>query len=405
MGKKYRVYSVFFIVLFGLILAPFYTPSISAQPNQKTIAIGAIGFLGWPMGLDMMRGVELMTEMDNEKGGLDIGGEKYQVKFIQYDSKHDQATAVAAANRLIFKDKVKFIISDSIFPDAWLPIADKNKVIAVVMAVSQEAFNPKYTYTFGGSAMNAQNCVLPGWFAKEYPDKKHVAIALPDTQMGHAQLPSTVASLEAFGIKATGVFYPQNQQDQSALGTKIKVMNPDAFMAIAGGPIMDGLCYRAAYQAGYRGQLFASHSAPGASLAKVIPEEILEGFINMAWAVEFDDPPTDQAKAVKEAWIKKYGKWDDPDLNNTSNYACIRAAVKKAGSIDVDKVADVISHGLEFEGPTTKYKMIDRPDIGNKRTVDAIAAYYFKRIEGGKPVMIHEVTFDEALGYFRKAFK
>ena len=79
--------------------------------------------------------------------------------------------------------------------------------------------------------------------------------------------------------------------------------------------------------------------------------------------------------------------------------------MKKAGSTDVDKVADVISHGLEYEGPTTKYKMIDRPDIGNKRTVDAIAAYYFKRIEGGKPVLIHEVTFDEALGYFRKAFK
>jgi ABC-type branched-subunit amino acid transport system substrate-binding protein len=271
--------------------------------------------------------------------------------------------------------------------------------------VSQEAFNPKYTYAFGGAAMNAQNCVLPGWFAKEYPDKKHVAIALPDTQMGHAQLPSTVASLEAFGIKATGVFYPQNQQDQSALGTRIKTMNPDGFMAIAGGPIMDGLCYRAAYQAGYRGQLFASHSAPAQSLAKVIPAEILEGFINMAWAVEFDNPLTDQAKAVKEAWIEKHGKWDDPDFLNTANYACIRAAVKKAGSIDVDKVADVISHGLEYEGPTTKYRMIDRPDLGNKRTVDAIAGYYFKRIEGGKPVKIHEVTFDEALGYFRKAFK
>ena len=78
MEKKHLLYPMFLIVLFGLILTPIYSPSIASQPKQKTLTIGAIGFLGWPLGLDMMRGVELMTEMDNAKGGLDIGGEKYQ---------------------------------------------------------------------------------------------------------------------------------------------------------------------------------------------------------------------------------------------------------------------------------------------------------------------------------------
>lgn len=405
MKKKYWICPVLCIVLFGLILIPAYTPSFAAQPKQKTVTIGLIGFLGWPMGLDMMRGVELMADMDNKKGGLNIGGEKYQVKLIQYDSKNDQATTVAAANRLIFRDKVKFIIADSRFVDAWPPIADKNKVIAVVQAVSQEAESPKYKYVFDGAAMNAQNCVLTGWFAKTYPDKKHIAIALPDTQMGHAQFPTTQASLEAFGMEATGVFYPESQQDQSALGTKIKIMNPDGFMAIAGGPVNDGLCYKAAYQAGYRGQFFANHAAPFQALAQVIPAEALEGFINMAWAVEFDNPPTEQARAFKKAWIEKYGKWDAPDIHNTANYACIRAALEKAGSLDVDKVADAISSGLKFEGPTAKFEMIDRPDLGNNRTVDSIASYYFKEVKGGKPVEIYNVSFDEALTYFREAFK
>ena len=201
------------------------------------------------------------------------------------------------------------------------------------------------------------------------------------------------------------MFYPETQQDQSALGTKIKTMNPDGFMAIAGGPIMDGLCYKAAYQAGYRGQFFANHSAPFQALAQVIPAEALEGFINMAWAVEFDNPPTEKARIFKEAWIKKYGKWDAPDIHNAANYACIRAALEKAGSLDVDKVADAISSGLEYEGPTAKFKMIDRPDLGNKRTVDSIASYYFKEVKGGKPVQIYHVSFDEALGYFRQVFK
>ena len=405
MEKKYLVNRVCSVVLFGFILALICTPVIDAQAKEKEITIGAIGFFGWPVGLDMMRGVELMAEMDNQKGGIDIGGEKYKVKIIQYDSKHDQATAVAAANRLIFKDKVKYIISDPIFLDAWLPIADKNKVVAVVMATSMESQQPKYNYLFSGAAMNAMNCVLPGWFGKKYPDKKNIVVGLPDTKEGHTQYPTTEKALAAAGLNAQAIYYPKDQQDLSALGTKVKTMNPDAFLATAGGPILDGLCFRAVHQAGYKGQLFAFNPAPFLALSNVIPAEALEGFINMAWPLEFDDPPTEQAKAVKAAWIKKFGKWEGPEFIATANYACIRAALGKAGTTDVDRVAAVIASGLEYEGPTGKYRMIDRPDIGNKRTVDSICEYYFKRVEGGKPVQVHHVTFDEALGYFRNAFK
>lgn len=405
MGKKNLANPVFWVVLFGLILSLICTPTNDAQAKQKEITIGAIAFFGWPVGLDMVRGVELMAEMDNQKGGIDIGGEKYRVKIIQYDTKHDQAQAVAAANRLIFKDKVNYIISDPIFLDAWLPIADKNKVVAVVMATSMESQQPKYTYLFSGAAMNAMNSVLPGWFGKTYPDKKQIVVGLPDTKEGHTQFPTTKKALAAAGLKAESLYYPQGQQDLSALGTKVKTMNPDAFLATSGGPIGDGLCFRAVYQAGYRGQLFAFNPAPLMALSKVIPAEALEGFINMAWPMEFENPPTEQARAVKAAWIEKYGKWEGPEFIATANYACIRAALKKAGTTDVDKVAEVIASGLEYEGPTGRYRMIDRPDIGNSRTVDSICEYYFKRVEGGKPVQIHHVTFDEALGYFRNAFK
>ena len=76
MGEKNRVSPVFCAALFGLILALVCMSAVNVQAKQKEIAIGAIGFFGWPVGLDMMRGVELMAEMDNQKGGIDIGGEK-----------------------------------------------------------------------------------------------------------------------------------------------------------------------------------------------------------------------------------------------------------------------------------------------------------------------------------------
>jgi branched-chain amino acid transport system substrate-binding protein len=402
--KKYLLHVAIFLVLAVAFLIPACAPASAPSGAQKTVTIGLIGWLGWPLGLDMMHGVEIMTDMDNKNGGLSIGSDKYQVKLIEYDSKNDQATAVAAANKLIFEDKVSYILGDSRFTDAWFPIADKNKVISLFQAVSQEPENPKYNYTFDGPYMNAQNSLLPGWFAKTYPTQNDIAVALPDTQMGHSQAPSVEAAFKVFGFNVTTIYYPEGQQDQSALGTKIKTLNPKAFTALAGGPIGDGLCFKAAYQAGYRGQFFASNAAPFLSLSQVIPVEALEGFINMAWPVEFDDPPTDQAKVFKQAYIAKYGKWDGPDIMDTANYALFRAAVQKAGSLDVDKVAAVISSGLEYEGPTGKGKMVDRPDLGQKRTVDSICSYYFKKIVNGKVTQTYNIGFDEGLKYFRMGF-
>jgi len=351
-----------------------------------------------------MHGVEIMVAADNAAGGLTIGGEKYKVQLVEYDSKADQSTTAAAANKLIFEDKVNYIISDSQFIDAWLPIADANKIIGIGQMISQEGVSTKYKYLFDGPYMNAQNCVLPGWFAQTYPTKKNIMVSLPDTQMGHTQGPSVVSSFAAFGITATIVYYPSTQQDQSALGTKVKQANPDAFTALAGGPVTDGLCFKAVAQAGYKGMLFATNSAPFLSLSQVIPIDALEGFINMAWPVEFDDPPTQMAKDFKAAYIAKYGKWDGPDIMDTANYALLRAALQAANSTDPDKIAAVISNGLKYEGPTGVGQMISRPDLGQTRTTDSISSYYFKQIKGGKVTQLTQVSLEDALKYFRLAW-
>ena len=88
------------------------------------------------------------------------------------------------------------------------------------------------------------------------------------------------------------------------------------------------------------------------------------------------------AKNFKTSWIAKYGKWEDPEVQYTSLYSCLRAALQQAGSLDTDKVADVIGNGLKYEGPTGAAQMISRPDMGNNRTVDSVTTLYFKQIKG-----------------------
>ena len=72
---------------------------------------------------------------------------------------------------------------------------------------------------------------------------------------------------------------------------------------------------------------------------------------------------------------------------------------QKAGSLDVDAIANVLANGLTFEGPTGKGEMIPRNDMGISRTVDNISEFCIKKIEGGEPTLLHMVTLDEGKSY------
>jgi hypothetical protein len=120
--------------------------------------------------------------------------------------------------------------------------------------------------------------------------------------------------------------------------------------------------------------------------------------------VEFDPCATNVAQDFKQAWIAKYGKWEGPELMGTGTYAALRAALMQTGSFDPDVLANLISNGMKFEGPTGAGQMVSRPDLGNNRTVDSVATTYIKVIKDGKPILIDTLQPDVALQYFRLAF-
>jgi ABC-type branched-subunit amino acid transport system substrate-binding protein len=252
--------------------------------------------------------------------------------------------------------------------------------------------------------MNSQVLQMSAWWAKKFPDKMNVAVAFPDTQDGHNYQAVYEKAHSVYNIKVTSIFYPANSQDLSSLGTKVKTLNPDAFEATAGGAT-DAFAFKAVYQAGYKGQLYMNGTAPSLALTAQIGSEALEGFINGAWAIEFDPALTDTAKEYKSAYIAKYGKWDGPEVMFTANWSCVKAAIEKAGSLDTDKVAEVIASGLRFESATGTAQMVARPDIGNNRTIDSVNTYYVKKTVKGQPVLIDTINIDDAVAVFKSVYK
>jgi branched-chain amino acid transport system substrate-binding protein len=405
------------ILVSMLIILPLLTACSSSASNTKsasptgmqsttsepqTLKIGLAAWMGAPIGLDGIRGIRLMTEMDNAKGGLDIGGKKYKIQLIEYDTNNSQTTEVAAINKLVYEDKVKFIFSDETFVGAWLPITEPNKVLAFGGQVTDINLTPNLHYSFGPTFARSGYSVMIGWYCKNYPDLvKNVVNAFGDWQIGHMAAESNANLWKAYGVNITNIFYPMNAADLSSLGTKIKTLNPTTFGAAAG---PDHLAINAAWQAGYRGKFMLVSGIAADNLKNLINPEALEGLICGAYPVEFDQPLTQTAKEFKDAWIAKNGKWEGPEILGTGDYACLRAALQQAGTLDTDKIADIIANGLKFEGPTGLGQMISRPDIGNERTVDSITTTYMKKVTNGKANLIATIDLNEGLQYFRQAY-
>jgi branched-chain amino acid transport system substrate-binding protein len=369
-----------------------------ATTPTETLKIGAVVWTGWPLGYDMKRGVEIMAMLDNEAGGIDIGGTKYNVEFIFIDSNNDQNTTMSAVNKLIYEDEVLYIITDTMYPGAVFAETEKNKVISLTGCPIPVMFDPTYKYTFQGGTMMQATPEVAGWIANNVPEITTVTLACPDEAGGRAYAEGVMALLQSYGIEVKEIIYPVTSTDFSSIGTEVVADNPSAFIAL-GNSAMDALIYQAVVQAGYEGLLFSTTTVTYDTLKTAVPEEALEGFIGGAWPVEFDPAATEVAQEFKDKWIEVNGSWEGPEIQLTAAYAALRAALIKAGTLDTTAVADVLASGLTFEGPTGKGEMIPRNDMGISRTVDNVSEFGVKKIVDGVPTLLHMITLEEGKSY------
>jgi branched-chain amino acid transport system substrate-binding protein len=378
-------------------------PTGSAAAPTKTLNIGFAVALNAGTYLDALRAAELLIEQDNNAGGLQIGNERYKINLIKYDSGITQDTETTAINRLVSQDKVSFIITQGLAANAWVKTTDANKVMVLHFETAFAPL-PEYKYIFNGSGVTAQSSALPGWICKNYPEEAKVyVLASPDDQMGHIVNGFVSAAFRSFGVEPNIIFYPAGTADFSSVATKIMSYNPTLFTCIGGNEGESGRAFTALRQSGSKAMFLWPPASPLQTLKDVLSPEALEGFVAGATPSEFDIPLSEGGKAFKDAWIAKYGSWTAPDMTDSTLYPCLRTALQKAGSIDVDKVAEVLNNGMEFDSPQGPMKMMSRLDVGNSKTVDSVGTNYIKKIVSGKATVLGTISPDETMGYYQKA--
>jgi branched-chain amino acid transport system substrate-binding protein len=337
-----------FVVLVSLVLLGAVS-ALQAKDDVKILKIGAIVSITGPAaaGLkDMADASGPAEEYFNSKGGVTIAGQKYHIKIIAEDDQSNPQGALAAANKLISRDGVKFILAPIIPQNniAISPLCEKSKVIHVRFhgVGGKEEINPNLRYSFA-SYMNLYNAPFTyDYLVKNYPNVKKVAIVPVDDPGGVIGSEFGEKAAKAHGLEVvTKQFYPFDTQDFNPILTKVLDKKPDAIDVSVGIIVWGAGIINAARELGFKGPIFAPTPLGDmnvlASMIKGGPQAASDIFITSPDM--YNPKMTPMIKEIVPLLEKRLKT--KARMDHTIPFECLTlllAAMQKAQSLDTEKV-------------------------------------------------------------------
>ena len=349
------------------LIVGFGSYSRPAMAAEKEVIIGGIFGLSGPGSEALARkydGVKAAVAwINDDKGGINIKGDKYRIKLIAEDSKGSVDGMVAAANKLIFDNKVKFMIGGISVPPFRLAISqllEDNKVLTMnVDGIGINAeMTPKSQYTFGSIVSRAAYNV--GWeqFLKYYPKVKTVAIIAPED-------PSTVEDAQhlgdaakAYGLKIVAEeHYPFGTADFYPMWTKLLEAKPDVVAASVAFGEWVGNIVKQGRELGFKGPFcFLALGADSRLIAKMAGSMATDIFAtNFDWT---SPKMPDMVKKMGQIIKQKIGQDTTTDSWMGFETLWILAqAIENAQSVDPTVVKNAFEKMTKFETTTGPGKL------------------------------------------------
>ena len=339
------------VVLFGIsvMLAQFLLAQTFAA-EAKTLKIGIItsetGVMA-PAFKSFSDAAKPVEDLLNQRGGVTVKGEKYNIKIVVQDDQSSPPGAVSAISRLI-QDNIKFMYAPQ-FPVSNIAIsqaAEEAKILRIKpLGVSKEEIGPALRYSFYASANSYCIPVCYSYLANKYPKVKKIAVITPDDP--GARLVQEVARKE---INARGydlVFWEAfkiGTEDFYPILAKALEKKPDAIdMVISIAPWAAAVMNQSR-ELGFTGPIF------GAIFADT---NILKGMLNKKYAYDIFHGGPDVLSPKMKPIVKDLRAIVEKQLKTTFNmdhampleglYPLMQA-IEKAQSLDTDKVATTLEN-------------------------------------------------------------
>jgi len=238
------------LMLVSMLVLPL--PGV-AQPKTGDVKTLKIGYLlcltGWYSVFDAVeeKDLKIVAQMINDRGGLTIQGQKYNIELVGEDGKSALDGITAGANRLAYDHKVKFVVGPTgFYSSGSSPVFEPNKILHISGYVANIPGEMDASTPYGFLAFNASigtSISIIKAMKKEFPNVKKVAIVTPDDGAVPYLIPKIKKILGSYGYTAVGdtVPFPNEMEDFSPIAAKLNaIKDADAIFMENGGPMHAG---------------------------------------------------------------------------------------------------------------------------------------------------------------------
>lgn len=320
----------------AIALAACLAASVSGAAGAQTLKIGVIAPLtgpAAPWGLAMAEGAKLLAEDYNAQGGIDVGGKKHRIEIIALDDQYKAANALAAYQRLVTREDVKYIVAAAGASTlAFKPNMNDDKVVVMTAGYIANLIEPgaKYMYRMWGIPADYYPAIY-GWL-KDNAAARRVAVINPDDESSReaAALSNKLLAENGSSVVLTEM-YDKALRDFVPLLTKIVGLNPEMIDLGTTAPATAALIIRQARDLGYKGRFFIPGSSAWREILAGVGPEMAEGVLNMVYV----DPANEAYKAFADRYRKAVGQEPNESMApyTDGTHVLIRS-VAASGSVD-----------------------------------------------------------------------
>jgi branched-chain amino acid transport system substrate-binding protein len=310
----------------------------AAEPVRIGVALSQTGNLADSAG-PYFKGLDLWREQANARGGL--AGRP--IEFVVYDDRSDPATAARLYEKLITGDKVDLVFSSlgSATAATGSAIAEKHKIIFIngggaAEAIQQRGF--QYVFQTAARISSYADGVIP--LIEKY-NLKTVALVSRDYAAARDISKAIKDSLNGHDVKVVmDEYFPAGTADFSSQIAKGQQLQPDLWI---------GLLYpseaietvRQFHSMNYMPKFFIAN---GVSQQDFIAATGKDADYALGMSLYEPSLPSEGNKEFVKTYREKYN--GDPGYYSAFGFVAgtvLEAAVKKAGSIDTEKVREVLT--------------------------------------------------------------
>lgn len=313
-----------------------------------------------PEGLDTFNGYAVWHDwVNNEYGGINIGGECYRADIVYYDDKSDPDTVSTLVERLIIEDGADFILGpySTTLTQVASVVTERENIIMMESSGADESLFTRGFQNLFGLITPASAYTETGVTALFNLGARTAVIAYEDTAFSSALAQSARGHLDDLGMQILAIErFPSNVVDLTAMFTSFRELSPDLFIGL--GYYSDAILFvRTAKELGFSPDaMFVPVGPSNPSFVAYMGEDADYLWSASQWTsnAPYEDIYFGTAADYADRYEKTYGIEPSYEAAEaTASILTLQLGIEAAGTTDTDSVRDAL-HQLDvmtFYGP------------------------------------------------------